>query len=63
MDYSPSVPAPAKEAVLDEERLDQPAVVESRYARNSAKLPRIGIDASSASSAIANLRKQMTSDD
>jgi hypothetical protein len=63
MDYSPSVPAPPKAETVVEEETDEPVVVESRYARNSAKLPRIGIDASSASSAIANLRKQMTSDD
>ena len=47
----------------DDDDDDEPTPVESRYSRNSAKLPRIGVDASSASSTIANLRKQMTADD
>ena len=37
--------------------------VESRYSRNSAKLPRIGVEPGSNSDTIANLRKQMTADD
>jgi hypothetical protein len=62
LDYSPSVPAPVKasEEPEDEEKDDEP--VESRYSRNSAKLPRLGIEPGAASSAIANLRKQMTAD-
>jgi hypothetical protein len=63
IDYSPSVPAPKRTDIVDDDDLPEPAMVESRYRRNSAKLPRIGIDASTASAGIANLRKQMTSDD
>lgn len=37
--------------------------VESRYSRNSAKLPRIGVDAHSSSDTIASLRKQMTAEE
>ena len=38
-------------------------VSESRYSRKSAKLPRIGEDAGSVLSSMANLRKRMTVDD
>ncbi|VAV91364.1 hypothetical protein MNBD_ACTINO01-1784, partial [hydrothermal vent metagenome] len=44
----------------DDEPTDDP--VESRYSRNSAKLPRIGIEPGSSSDTIANLRRQMTAD-
>jgi hypothetical protein len=66
LDYSPSVEPPVRLAEStddDDDDDDEPTPVESRYSRNSAKLPRIGVDASSASSTIANLRKQMTADD
>ena len=67
LDYRPSVePSSAVEAhdeAHDDEVEEKAAPVESRYSRNSARLPRIGVDASSASSTIADLRKQMTVDD
>jgi hypothetical protein len=66
MDYSPSVPPPVHDSPADESDSApdvRPAEVESRYSRNSAKLPRLGIDPSSASSSIANLRKQLKSND
>ncbi len=69
LDYSPSVPYPdpMDEAVEEPTALsvaddeDEPIdeEVESRYSRNSAKLPRLGIDPSTASSSIANLRKHV----
>ncbi|MCL1594372.1 MAG: hypothetical protein M3132_08485, partial [Actinomycetia bacterium] len=66
LDYSPSVPAPVKSEATDsedeDEDEDEPELVESRYSRNSAKLPRIGIEPGSSSDTIANLRRQMTSD-
>lgn len=65
MDYSPSVPHPTPASEVGDENDDdaKPAEVESRYSRNSAKLPRIGIDPSTASNSIANLRKHMKQDD
>jgi hypothetical protein len=66
MDYSPSVPYPTHDDAIeasDPTEPEKPKEVESRYSRNSAKLPRIGIDPSSASSSIANLRKQLRSND
>lgn len=63
IDYSPSVPHHTEVDIVDEDDLEKPAATESRYARHSAKLPRIGIDPSTTSSSFANLRKQMTSDD
>jgi hypothetical protein len=66
LDYSPSVPAPVKASEepededKDDDKDDEP--VESRYSRNSAKLPRLGIEPGAASSTIADLRKQMTAD-
>jgi hypothetical protein len=62
-DYSPSEPAPQRDTSdddVDDEVEKDP--VESRYSRNSAKLPRLGIEPGSASSTIADLRKQMTAD-
>ena len=67
MDYSPSVPRkapePDVEASVEADGEAADAEVESRYSRNSAKLPRLGIDPSTASSSIANLRKQMKTDE
>ena len=60
MDYSPSVPAPVNVPEEDEKEEEEDQPVESRYSRNSAKLPRLGIEPDSASDTIANLRKQMT---
>ena len=69
LDYSPSVPAPVSDADADadadesegeEEAENLDDLVQSRYSRNSAKLPRLGIEPGDASSTIANLRKQMT---
>lgn len=60
-DYSPSVQPPAKSAEEDEDEHDEKPV-QSRYARNSAKLPRLGIEPGSASSTIADLRRQINSD-
>lgn len=51
---------PATEREGTEERSE---VVESRYSRHSAKLPRLGIEPDAASDTIAELRKQMTADD
>ncbi|MDK1104167.1 MAG: hypothetical protein QGD93_11220, partial [Actinomycetota bacterium] len=64
-DYSPSVPAPKKAVEDDEKDEDEGGgeLVENRYARNSAKLPRLGIEPESASSTIADLRRQMTAGD
>ena len=64
IDYSPSAPAPSSHVDEgdDEDDDDSDDAVESRYSRNSAKLPRLGIEPDSASSTIANLRKQMTAD-
>ena len=65
LDYSPSVPAPARttdEVDEDDDEEEEEEMVQSRYSRNSAKLPRLGIDPGAASSAIADLRKQMTAD-
>ena len=62
-DYAPSVEPPNRKKSIDsddDERSTKP--VESRYSRNSAKLPRLGLGPEAASSAIANLRKQMTAD-
>ena len=64
IDYSPSAPAPKSHSAdedLDEVD-DAEQAVESRYSRNSAKLPRLGIEPGSASSTIADLRKQMTAE-
>jgi hypothetical protein len=67
MDYSPSVPRkapePVAEADAEADGEEAEAEVESRYSRNSAKLPRLGIDPSTASNSIANLRRQMKSDE
>ena len=64
IDYSPAVePPPKDKADAEDDASDEEAPVESRYSRNSARLPRIGVDASSASDTIANLRKQMTAED
>ena len=63
IDYSPSVPPKPKKVDVGDDEDDETAFVESRYRRNSAKLPRIGVSAESAAGAIANLRKQMTSDE
>ncbi|MDA2980029.1 MAG: DivIVA domain-containing protein [Actinomycetota bacterium] len=63
IDYSPSVPPKPKKVDVGDDEDDETAFVESRYRRNSAKLPRIGVSAASAAGAIANLRKQMTSDE
>jgi hypothetical protein len=64
LDYSPSVPAPVTtnddDNAVDDEDLD--GLVQSRYSRNSAKLPRLGIEPGAASSTIADLRRQMTAD-
>jgi len=65
LDYSPSVPAPERVSDVDENQngeMEESDPVESRYARNSAKLPRLGIEPGAASNTIANLRKQMTAD-
>ena len=64
-DYAPSVPHRPKETVPAGPEDAEPAepVVESRYRRNSAKLPRIGVEASQTSSAMANLRKTIVQDD
>jgi hypothetical protein len=67
LDYSPSVPAPARttdevDEEEDEEGEEEEEMVQSRYSRNSAKLPRLGIEPGEVSSAIADLRKQMTAD-
>ncbi|MFV1970473.1 MAG: hypothetical protein ACC683_05645, partial [Acidimicrobiia bacterium] len=66
IDYAPSVQAPARGDDDDEDEDDDDdedeAPVESRYSRNSAKLPRLGIEPGSASSTIADLRRQMTAD-
>ena len=67
IDYSPAVAPQPKAEVADEdeegEAEDFLPRVESRYSRNSAKLPRIGVEPGSNSDTIANLRKQMTADD
>jgi hypothetical protein len=65
LDYSPSVPAPVRatdEVDEEEEEEEEEEMVQSRYSRNSAKLPRLGIEPGAASSTIADLRKQMTAD-
>jgi hypothetical protein len=65
LDYSPSVPAPVRttdDTVEDHDEDEEEEMVQSRYSRNSAKLPRLGIEPGAASSAIADLRKQMTAD-
>jgi len=65
LDYSPSVPAPVRTTDEDEhedEEEEEEEMVQSRYSRNSAKLPRLGIEPGAASSTIADLRKQMTAD-
>jgi hypothetical protein len=65
MDYSPSVEPKVQDDVLDDDEDDDvPAADErkSRYSRNSAKLPHIGVQPGLNSDTIANLRKQMTSD-
>jgi len=65
LDYSPSVPAPVRttdEVDEEEEEDEEEEMVQSRYSRNSAKLPRLGIEPGAASSTIADLRKQMTAD-
>ncbi|MCL1600490.1 MAG: hypothetical protein M3112_02985, partial [Actinomycetia bacterium] len=65
LDYSPSVAAPVRttdEVDEDDDEDEEEEMVQSRYSRNSAKLPRLGIEPAAASSAIADLRKQMTAD-
>jgi hypothetical protein len=65
LDYSPSIPAPARttdEVDEKEDEEEEEEMVQSRYSRNSAKLPRLGIEPGAASSTIAELRKQMTAD-
>jgi hypothetical protein len=63
LDYSPSIPAPARTTdEVDEKEDEEEEMVQSRYSRNSAKLPRLGIEPDAASSTIAELRKQMTAD-
>ena len=42
---------------------EEEEIVESRYSRNSARLPRIGVDAATASSVTASLRRNMTGQD
>ena len=67
-DYRPSEPKPtpvvtAASFLNRGKDDDDEEVVESRYTRNSARLPRIGVDPGRASSTIADLRKQMTADE
>lgn len=63
-DYSPSVPHAPKQPVATDEVVEHEVVpVESRYRRNSAKLPRIGIKPGSSSDSIAKLRKMIVSGD
>ena len=63
-DYSPSAPhRPKVIAPSEEKEKAATAQVESRYKRNSAKLPRIGIEPGSSSDSISNLRKKIVSDD
>jgi hypothetical protein len=50
-------------APAEEKEKAATAPVESRYRRNSAKLPRIGIEPGSSSDSISNLRKKIVSDD
>ena len=60
-DYSPAVaptPTPVEELDDDEEDEDEEPT-ESRYSRNSARLPRIGIEPGANADTIANLRKKM----
>ena len=57
-DYSPAV-APPTDDPVDEEPDPDRAVSESRYRRNSARLPRIGIEPGKNADTIANLRKKM----
>ena len=64
IDYGPSAPHRPKPSKSTEEADDGPAeVVESRYRRNSAKLPRIGIEPGTSSESISNLRKKFISKD
>jgi hypothetical protein len=65
IDYSPSVEPPVRipEADESDEEPKDDQVVESRYKRNSARLPRIGIEPGSSSDTIKNLRKQILHDD
>ena len=60
-DYSPAVaPAPTPVEELDDDDEDEAEEpTESRYSRNSARLPRIGIEPGANADTIANLRKKM----
>ncbi|MFO7699332.1 MAG: hypothetical protein R6W79_01835, partial [Acidimicrobiia bacterium] len=63
MDYSPTVAPPPRHAQAEDvDESEEPTRIESRYSRNSAKLPRIGVNPTNSTSTIANLRKQMTAD-
>jgi len=63
IDYSPSVQPAARADEEDEDDVsDDETPLESRYSRKSAKLPHLGIEPESASSTIADLRRQMTAD-
>jgi hypothetical protein len=64
IDYTPSVqPRPKPSKPAKDSDGDEVKEVESRYRRNSAKLPRIGIEPGTSSDAIANLRKKIVSND
>jgi hypothetical protein len=64
IDYGPSVPRPPKPSKPTKDSDgSQVEEVESRYRRNSAKLPRIGIEPGTSSDSIANLRKKIVSND
>jgi hypothetical protein len=64
IDYKPSVqPRPRPSKPSKDSDGDEVKEVESRYRRNSAKLPRIGIEPGTSSDAIANLRKKIVSND
>jgi hypothetical protein len=64
IDYQPTVqPRPKPSKPAKDSGGEEVKEVESRYRRNSAKLPRIGIEPGTSSDAIANLRKKIVSND